>query len=304
MSCFTVESSSQGNFGTGQLPENLHDDLDQMKRLFLDVIHHDKKDRLTHHIWYDHFPTSIREIVDRIRQDVFWECVCNTKETQQSCKFIPVTSMDELYYSNTPKNISKTKILYGASGNFNYHVDGMFAFPKIRFYRVLIGLTENDTVRTEFPVIDKGKFINTNDYVIFDFDKTNHQVVNLGGGAKKRILLKLHFCVCADCPDNSMYLKTCIQIYEWYEIITRYIMNKGTDPSTYYEFALGLLVHFNVNYAFLSCFSYLVIGIWIFLILCNTRYATILGYVVRDLIIFFLCIVAFFWLRYQLFRIR
>jgi hypothetical protein len=83
--------------------------------------------------------------------------------------------------------------LYGASGNYVIHRDNVwFNFPGINFYRVIIGLTNgNNNIITYFNNLDIGHKINSGDYIVFDFDKTTHQVIKEKNYNTPRILLKI-----------------------------------------------------------------------------------------------------------------
>jgi hypothetical protein len=95
-----------------------------------------------------------------------------------------------------------------------------------------------------------------NDFIVFDFDKAKHQVVNENDAPSNdyRIMLKLHFLVCDSCSTISPYFQLTKQAYILYENITRYCMQTGTDPTTPYEFFIGLLCILGNNYKGLSVF--------------------------------------------------
>ena len=96
------------------------------------------------------------------------------------------------------------------------------------------------------PKLKIGHNLNKGDYILFDFDRTAHQVIKHKESNIPRILLKLHYIV-YDNSNSEEYVKFIKKIYLLYDCITRYIMDTGTDPETFYEFFLGLLCHFFVN---------------------------------------------------------
>lgn len=111
----------------------------------------------------------------------------------------------------------------------------------------MIGLTpDNKKVETRFLKLGVNHKLQKDDYLVFDFDKAEHQVVNHEVDVEKdkknyRIMLKLHFLVCDDCSTEGLYMKTVKESYILYENITRYFMQTGTDPSTLYEFMVGII---------------------------------------------------------------
>jgi hypothetical protein len=154
------------------------------------------KNASTYHTWYDHMPKNIRDKVKQIQKSDFWNKICDGSE---KCMKISANEMDELYYSNPQNNIDKIN-LYGASGNYDIHKDCFYNFDGIKFYRVIIGLTDgNNNIITYFNNLDVGHKINFGDYIVFDFDKSIHQVIKDKQELTPRILLKLHYIVCENC---------------------------------------------------------------------------------------------------------
>lgn len=224
--------------------------------------------------------------------------------------------MDELYYSNfkqTADNVL-SKNFYGATGNIVIHKDCHYicSFSGASLYRIIIGLSDgNDNVSTKFVEFNAQKKINKNDFVLFDFSRTTHQVVKEKQHINTpRTLLKLHFLICEDCKYSNDYLLFLKKYFINYDIITRYILKTGTDPQTFYQFFIGLLTYYfyypNFIYILLSLF------IIIFFILKNTfkikslnkNILKLINYSLLSLFIIYLLIVLFYWLRFKLFHIR
>lgn len=239
-SLFTDFKNSEGYFGVGKIPTELQDYTREIHSLFFQSIPKENLSAKTYHQWYDNFTPEVKQLVSKLQEDPFWK---NTCSSQSNCQIINVKEMDELYYSKAPGTKRKDLFLYGATGNFDPHIDGIFMFPGVRFYRILIGLTPNKTVETHFLNLDIQHKIQPNDYIVFDFDKALHQVVNTNNDPSNdyRIMLKLHFLVCDSCTPSSYYLSIVKQFYIMYEKITRYFMQTGTEPKTYYQFLLGLI---------------------------------------------------------------
>jgi hypothetical protein len=217
--------------------------------------------------------------------------------------------MDELYYSN-PSDMKSTN-LYGASGNFHIHRDCIFDFHGIQVYRVLIGLTDGNTSTvTYFNSHEVGHKLNKGDYIVFDFDRTPHQVIKEASDRQPRILLKLHFLV-IDPSSKSIWRRNATflhWLYTRYEYITRYVMDTGTDPTTLYEFFWGVFCQW-------YCSPYFMYGM---ILMSSVGLGIIQGTdsssslplaqsllsMVGGLILFFLGGVFFYWGRYRITGIK
>lgn len=247
-------TSKDGCVSVGRIP----DDLIQQTRRLLDMLRseqHVNVKSVSHHKWYHDLPVDTRAAIDVVREHPIWrETLCDGKLTN-ACKLTNVTSMDEVYVSNAPTSKQRTN-LFGASGNYDLHIDGVFGFPRTRLYRVLIGLTGgNDLVETQFPGLGVSKFINAGDFVAFDFDRSEHKVVNSHPDKTvPRMMLKLHFLVCEQCDDafpfNSKFYNDMVtNFYVVYERLTRYIMHEGTDPSSLGQFVIGMVCQLWVHHS-------------------------------------------------------
>ncbi len=249
---FTHYKDSEGHFGVGKIPPHLQMKTQGLHALFFESIPKENLKNKTYHRWFKDFSPQLKEIVSEIQQDSFWKQVCSPHGTK--CSVINVTEMDELYYSKAPTKKNKDLLKYGATSNFDPHIDGVFHFPGFHFYRILIGLTPNKTVETRFLKLNIHHKIQENDYIAFDFDNTKHQVVNHASEPSDdyRIMLKLHFLVCENCSEKSASFRAVKQMYILYEDFTRYMMQTGTDPKTFYQFFIGILCIFGNNYKGLS----------------------------------------------------
>lgn len=301
---FTDFEKSQGYFGFGNVPREIETLLPHIYHLFYPEIPEKAKKQNTYHIWYDEFSPTLKSYVQQIQAHPFWKGL----RPSSSCILRNVPEMDELYYSRTPhKNASGSlPMLYGASGNYGLHVDGIYHFPGIRFYRVLIGLTPNNTVETRFPILQRKVFIKKGTYVVFDFDNAQHEVVNhhpnQASDDTYRILLKLHFCVYenetpymsqTETENHDSYMKFAIAMYVAFEKITRYVMQTGTNPETLYQFFLGLFCQLWVFHPWMIRF-FLALLIIAMIFQIKPLRLILLGW-----IILYLVIIVFLWLRYR-----
>ena len=304
-SLFTYRDEIEGNIGIGRLPNELQTILDDISKEYYNIIL--DKNASTYHTWYQDIPSEIKSKVEKIQKSDFWNKLCDGSE---KCVKISVNEMDELYYSNPKNNLDKIN-LYGASSNYDIHKDCIYNFNGIKFYRIIIGLTDgNDNIITYFNNLDIGHKINSGDYIVFDFDKSTHQVIKDKQKMTPRILLKIHYIVCENCKYSKEYIETIKKCYLYYEYITRYIMETGTDPETFYQFFMGL----GCQYFYTKYIEYIILFIILIIIivikflfrikLIYKNISKIVKYVLFSLIFSYLIIVIFYWLRYKLLGIR
>jgi len=304
MSLFTYKDDIEGKIGIGKLPIKLQLLLNDISKEYNNII--PNKNCSTYHTWYNDMPSTIKSNVTKIQNSDFWNKLCDGEK----CIKINANEMDELYYSNPKNNLDKIN-LYGASGNFDIHKDCIYNFNGIKFYRVIIGLTNNnDNIITYFNNLNIGHKINFGDYIVFDFDKSTHQVIKDKQKLTPRILLKIHYIVCENCNYSRKYVENIKQLYLYYEFITRYFMQIGTDPKTFYQFFIGLFCQYYVN----NYSKYIILFILFILILflkfifkikfIYKNILKIIKYISISLLIIYLLIVFFYWIRYNILGIR
>lgn len=296
---FHKENNTDGKFGMGKVPFTIQTKLENMEKSFLNMIPEKKKDDMTFHIWFQDMHPHLQSVIQEIAQDAFWTDLMGEQGQMEN-----IQEMDELYYSKTPL-LEQRGILYGATGNYDLHKDGIFRFPHVEFYRVLIGLTDgNKKVETVFPILQESIYINKNDYIVFDFDKASHQVLNYSkDNNQHRVILKLHFCVFTK-KVHPCYRNFVCQCYILYEKITRYFMQTGTNPSTYYQFLIGLICYSTVKAPYLLYTFVLLLFYYLFRRCSKLVHVQKIGQVLLFFLLLFLLIVFFFWARYQLLHIR
>lgn len=243
MPLFTIRSPTEGRFGIGSIPLELHPHLDAIARAFRDGMPREAHGALTYHRWCRGLPPRLRDAVDVVRQHPLWRQLADGT----SAAVHELDAIDEIYCSRPP---SDRTMLYGAAANYDLHVDGIFAFPWIRVYRVLVGLTDNGSVETQFPPLGISHRIGKGDFIVFDFDRARHRVARLDGARDDgdRILLKLHFCVSPARVVALPYVWCVARAYGAYEAVTRRVMATGTDPRTLPQFAAGVLGQFAIRH--------------------------------------------------------
>lgn len=288
---FTHRDKIDGNVGIGKLPVGLLPVLDTISSEYIHLI--PDKTKTTFHTYYNHLDSSLRNSFDTIQNSAFWNRICEIDE--KDCIIQPVKEMNEIYFSN-PKPAFENMNLYGAAANLIPHHDCvLFNFNNIRFYRVIIGITENNTdTITEFIHIGIEHKINRGDYMIFDFDRTLHQVKKTGAFETQRILLKLHYIVCENCKSDA-YVSFVAIFYKIYYYIARYTEQIGTDPTTFIGFFFGLLW----EYPFYIPQKYVLICL-----ITNLVLYKICNYYLAKLLLVYLTIVSFYYLRYTFLSIK
>jgi hypothetical protein len=146
--------------------------------------------------------------------------------------------------------------------------------------------------------------------MIFDFDKTLHQVIKTGQQETPRILVKLHFIICDHGNYSKEYVHMVSYFYKVYYCIARYTEQLGTDPSTFVGFFFGLLWEL----PFYEPFRYLVAAVfWKSVFLLHFAYGIemtvanvprLVVYTGANMSTLFLMLVFFYYARYKLFRIK
>jgi len=240
---FTILSETEGRFGQGTVPGELHALLDEIAALFLDGLPPHRRAAATHHEWCQASPPRLRTAVRSVKRHPLWRGL-----GEGSAEVVRgLDGMDELYLSRLPRN---REMLFGAAANFDLHVDGVFHFPFVRVYRVLVGLAGDDHVETQFPGLGVAVRIGRGDFVVFDFDRARHRVERMPAarGDHPRLLLKLHFFVAPAGLPAGVYAWLVTRAYIAYEAVTRRVMAAGTEPRTVPAFALGMLGQFAVRH--------------------------------------------------------
>lgn len=302
---FTYKDDTEGKVSIGKLPDEFRATLDKIANEYYALV--PDKNVSTHHMWYNDIPPSIKQNIETIQKSDFWNKLCDGTD---KCIKINAYEMDELYYSNPQNNLDKTN-LYGAKSNYDIHRDCLFRFNGIKFYRVIIGLTDgNDNIITYFSNLNVGHKINKGDYIAFDFDRSTHQVIKEKQTYTPRIMLKMHYIVCENCEYSRDYVEFIKQFYLWYDYSTRWIMKTGTDPKTFFQFFWGLVPHYLYTPYVEYILPFVILCVVVMLkVLCKVKmvfknWFKILSYTILALTCIYLTIVFFYWARFQLFGIR
>jgi hypothetical protein len=296
---FTHQHANDGKIAIGKLPQDAIEILIAIKNVYYNMI--PDRNVTTYHTYYRELPIHIRKLFDKIQSRSTWDKICDEKT--QNMAIVPY--MNELYYSNPNPNFEKGN-LYGAAANLIPHRDCiLFYFLGISFYRIIIGLTdENTDTITYFNNFNIGHCINTGDYLCFDFDKTLHQVKKMGDTSTPRILLKLHFIVCEK-KYSAIYMNFISYFYIWYYIVARYTESIGTDPKTFIGFFYGILWEIFFYKKITYClFGGSMVSIFYFHNIQRLNYIVSIGYSMKSILFIYLFIVSYFTVRYNIYKIR
>jgi len=255
---FNKTNKQWGYIGIGKLPLETYSSIEYLAKQYMTLI--PDKSKTTFHTYYNNLSGSLKTEFDKLQYHSIWKKICNNLNTK-TCILLPVIEMNELYYSN-PKP-SFTGRLYGAAANLLPHRDCiLFNFFGIQFYRIIIGLTsENNDTITRFINYNINHTINKGDYMIFDFDRTLHQVIKTGVTETPRILLKIHYIVCQNCLFTKKYVEFVSFFYKQYYHIARYTEQLGTDPTDLVGYFFGTLW----EWPFYSSFNYTIVSFLIFI---------------------------------------
>ena len=70
---FTIRSTTEGRFGQGTVPADLHGILDEIATLFFDGLPPGRRAAATHHAWCRSSPPRLRALVERVKRHPLWE---------------------------------------------------------------------------------------------------------------------------------------------------------------------------------------------------------------------------------------
>lgn len=244
------------------LPTLYNNDINILADRFDNLIPDDVRNTKSYHLWTDEVEDKeLQNSINNIRNYFL-------NQFRQTCKhqcFIrSINAMDELYYSFPPTQTGEN--VYGDAGLFNHHIDGMFIYmPNASIYRVIVGLTQNDSVYTVFPDEKKVTCLKKGDYIGFDFNRDVHFVA--GSVSKNdRLLLKLHFVKCEPCGENKVmdnYVQLLSDAHKEFEHRSRSFMSYGAKPETYLQYTAGymtvILTWVRVNLVYISFFMMIII---------------------------------------------
>jgi hypothetical protein len=110
-----------------------------------------------------------------------------------------------------------------------------------------------------------------------------------------RYLLKLHFVVCENCNEPEWKIHLFKNAHIVYENITRYVMDGGTDPESWYDFFLGMVLEIEPIIYISACIVTLYFLIKVYNITDSLQIAKYLLFII---IVVYLVLVTCFWLYY------
>jgi hypothetical protein len=211
--------------------EKYHHILNNLHNQILNLIPEENINTKAYHEWMYNLSDSLNENIDIIRNSPELK---NELTENNKYKMIPVKNMDEIYYSVPPKNQEN---MYGDTGLYAKHIDGINLYDNCILYRILISLTPKQEIYTIFTekniVVELDKF----EYLGFDFNEEQHQVSGHLKEGNNRILLKLHYLVYKN--KSKKELKIINDYFVEYEHFTRKVMSYGSTPKNLMEYFIG-----------------------------------------------------------------
>lgn len=234
--------------------EKYHNILNNLYYQILNLIPKENINKKAYHEWIYNLTDSFKENIDIIRNspELKNELTENNKYKLRSIK-----DMDEIYYSVPPKNDEK---MYGDTGLYAEHIDGINLYSDCIIYRILISLTPKQEIYTVFTekniVVELDKF----EYIGFDFNNEPHQVSGHLKEGNHRILIKLHYIV-----YKNKSIKKIEKINNYlveYEHFTRKIMSYGSKPKNYMEYLIGNVSKYGtfLRLKFRNIYYYIIYG--------------------------------------------
>lgn len=300
---FLFRDDEEGKLALGKIPDAFLSLLDSISNEFNELI--DDKRSCRCNMYVNHTGPSIIEKVNFIRNHDFWK---QLNDNDESKVIMNIKEIDELLHSN-PKDIHCSN-LYGTAGLYKHKDMHPCSFPGVDAYIVLIGLTEeNDNVITYFNKFDVGHKMNRGDYLVFDFNKNTHQVIQLENKKLIRRLLKTYFIV-YDKKYSETYIECVKKIIICYHYTSTWLINIGTEPTNLLGFFIGVGIQYYLTYSL----HYYILLFVLLISICITVVFNIYSkpkefgkyfYInISILSSIYLSAVLFYYFRYMLFNIR
>jgi hypothetical protein len=168
------------------------------------------------HIWTENVEDQICvEYIKSLKSQLTVELEQITKT-----KIINVDSIDEVMASVCPSKRSLSDINLS-----DFHYDTPFRsfnFGNVKFVRVVLSLSENDSVYTQ--VNEHKSCLNRLDFNAIDYNRTFHGVNGQIRENRHRVILKLHFLSFNE-TSGVYYIHKCYLYCKYWTIISRMFMN-------------------------------------------------------------------------------
>jgi|TARA_B110000093_G_scaffold183404_1_gene234418 hypothetical protein len=147
------------------------------------------------HIWYSDLPPILKSVFDIVKNDDTVISLFRNLFKVTEYDYINLDGMNEIYVTGEDRLKEHTN---SDQVFFISHTDGPFCFiPFISVYRCLVGLNENTSVTTHFPMIEDTYVLNRGDILAFDYNRDVHYITkdNDKQYDEPRVALKLHYCL-------------------------------------------------------------------------------------------------------------
>ena len=240
----------------------------------------------TTHIW-PHMNKGTDQPVTKLEHDKAIEAAFRTVFPAKHFDVKPVENMNEIYVTavGSKKSINSDRVFYTP------HTDGPYWFlPGASLYRVLVGVTPNQQVRTRFNLQhgSQDQVLDRNGVVGFDYNRELHWIDHVPGvlNMERRSVVKLHYIVY---PRGwHRYGQWCARCNTAYNTWARGNFLQTLRPETLYDNVVAWWIWFTtrINAGFMEHFGwnnlvyigavYLLGGCdsasWTFLILTSFRH--------------------------------
>lgn len=213
--------------------DKYHDTLNNIYNDIIKIIPEEYINAKAYHEWIYNLDDNFNNNIDIIRNS---EELKNHLTDGGKYKFKNIKNMDEIYYSVPPKNNEK---MYGDTGLYAEHIDGISPFDDCIIYRILISLTPKQKIYTIFTKQNTVVELDKYEYIGFDFNKEPHKVSGNLTEGNHRILLKLHYIVYKN--KSKKEIKDINDYFVNFEHFTRTTMSYGSKPKNYFEYFVGQL---------------------------------------------------------------
>jgi hypothetical protein len=188
----------------------------------------------------------IQNAIDDIKYGKIFKIV---EQYYQNSRIESIDGMNELYVSSI-----------GATGSDKVfetmHIDGPFhLLPFCTVLRTIIAIKGNSSIITEFPFHNQSYHIQTNEYIVFDYNRDVHYIRKDSAitDNSDRIILKLHYIV-----TPEFLPKPIVRFYKYlhykYNSTMRTLFLKSQEEN--------LLASFINNGPVAYCYLYTYVGYW------------------------------------------
>lgn len=144
------------------------------------------------HWWYYNLPENIKQYFKQIVYSEEITQMFYQKYNDCNIELTVINEMNEIYVS-PPTNVKNTS----DEVFFTKHIDGpYYYFPFATVYRLIVGMDENEEIKTIFSQVPVDIILKKGDIAAFDFHREPHYIRKTNVANKDfRVVLKIHYCL-------------------------------------------------------------------------------------------------------------